>query len=642
MFKQFKTPCLYWRFVERLELRGATVMEMIRRAGLVATLLCGLLVSTQSLAEGRAGSALVSRQAASSVPESATLGAYRQSVSRALNQSPAVLGLSGELDARQREAQSIALADARFLEGIRDKASNAALRNEIMGVYALRDSDIVTPEVQVCKTAATRCLRVEMFLFAANDTRVAVIDWVTKKALSVRTLIGIQPEISPRLERIALELAATSPVTAAALGRAPSLDEFIMATSKASLAKTRCERSQHLCVAPTIVEGQTALFVVVDLTALKVVGARWSKLGRAASVPSEKRVQNETISREFCERATSIDRNGWKFNFQITSSDGVRVADVEYQGAKLYKSIKTVDWHVSYPWKEKLGYSDAVGCPVFSQAAVVAIDPPVFEALKENGVEVGFSLVQDFRSEQWPRPCNYFYRQRFDFFNDGRLRPWSASYGRGCGDGATYRPVTRIEFTNMTSVASMAGNAWSEWKSEDWRRSSDLSAATDGAKLRFSSSTGVTVNVRPNDGAPGAKNDGRTCASCHDKPVQPRADSARSLGLAQTRGDDAYLYVTVHPTGRDEGASDMPPIGTCCNDDHKQGPHRFMEPKEPIDAKSTAPLVFWYVAQMVNDARQGHEYCWADFVIDKGVYVPRAYPCYSGPTLSYVQPPRNP
>jgi hypothetical protein len=598
----------------------------------------GAILATNAWSEGRASSALTPR-ASSAARESAALVDYRTQIANALKANSPVVRLAGKLDAKQRQAQDLALADAKFVEGVRDKQTSEPLRNEIMGVYALRDSDIVTPEVQVCKTpdsSSARCMKVEMYLFAANDTRVAVVDLVAKKMLSVRTLVGIQPEISPTLERIALELAAGSPLVATALGRTPSLDEFIMANSKASLAGTRCERSQHLCVAPTIVEGKTALFVVVDLTALKVVGARWSKVGRAANVPSEKRVQNETISREYCERATNIDRNGWKFNFQITSSDGVRVADVEYKGAKLYKSVKNVDWHVAYPWKEKLGYSDAVGCPVFSQAAVVAIDPPVFETLKENGVDVGFSLIQDFRSEQWPRPCNYFYRQRFDFFNDGRFRPWSASYGRGCGDGATYRPVTRIEFANMTSVASFASNAWTEWNSEDWKRSRDLAAAADGAKLRFNNANGVTVHVRANDGAPGAKNDGRTCASCHDKPVQPRPDSARSLGLPQTRGDDAYVYVTVHPSGRDEGASDMPPIGSCCNEDHKQGPHRFLEPKEPIVSGSGTPLVFWYVAQMVNDARPGHEYCWADYVIDKGVYVPRAYPCYSGPTLSVL------
>jgi hypothetical protein len=614
-----------------------------------ALLVATITLSGSSLlwAEGASGSAITSRHSdpanspAARALESQTLTQYRQSVASALVATPPILQLTEKADAAQTQAQALALADPRFLAGLRDDARNAALRNEIMGVYALRDSDKVTPETQPC-SGKSRCFRVELFLFASNDTRVAVVDVTTRRVLSVRNLLGVQPEISPRLERVALELAAASPLVAKALGRAPSLEEFIMATSKASLAQTRCERSQHLCVAPTIVEGKTALFVVVDLTALRVVGVRWSKLGRAASVPTEKRVQNETISREYCERATTVERNGWTFNFQITSSDGVRVADVEYKGAKLYKSVKTVDWHVSYGWKDKLGYSDAVGCPVFSQAAVVAIDPPLFESLRENGVEVGFSLVQDFRSEQWPRPCNYFYRQRFDFFNDGRFRPWAASYGRGCGEGGVYRPVTRIEFATMTNVASQASGKWNAWTSEDWKLSRELTASNDGAKLRFTNASGATINVRPNDGAPGAKNDGRVCASCHDKPIEPRPDSARALGLAQTRGDDAYLYVTAHPTGRDEGASDMAPIGTCCNNDHKQGPHRFMEPKEPIDAKSNTPLVLWYVAQMQNDARQGHEYCWADFVVDKGVYVPRAYPCYSGPTLNYASPARTP
>jgi hypothetical protein len=35
-------------------------------------------------------------------------------------------------------------------------ALNVSLRNKVMSVYALRDSDIVTPEAQVCKTQARR------------------------------------------------------------------------------------------------------------------------------------------------------------------------------------------------------------------------------------------------------------------------------------------------------------------------------------------------------------------------------------------------------------------------------------------------------------------------------------------------------
>ncbi len=568
----------------------------------LACLLAGYFLCADSYAEGRVGSSLAARDVISRNNESEQIAEYRRQVKSALAATPSVLRLAGKIDPSHREAQELAFTDPRFLDGLRDGARNVVLRSEIMGIYALRDSDMVTPETQVCKTTS-RCFRVEQFLFASNDTRIAIVDITRTQVLSVRTLLGIQPEISPRLQRVALELAAASPIVSKALGRAPTLDEFVMANTKTALNKTSCERSQHLCVAPTIVEGKTALFVIVDLTDLRVVGARWTKLGRAATAPSERRVQNETIARDYCDRATPVDRNGWKFNFQITSSDGVRVADVEYKGRKLYRSVKTVDWHVAYSWKDGMGYSDAVGCPVFSQAAVVAIDEPTFEAITENGKDVGFRLIQDFRSDQWPRPCNYYYRQRFDFYNDGSFRPVAASFGRGCGDDGHYRPVTRIEFFDMTQVAQWQGG-WKAWLTEDWKLARELGAAPDQVKLRFRDAKDFSIEVRPNEG-----------------------------GLAQSRGDNAYLYVTIHPAGRDEGASDLPPIGTCCNKDHRQGPQKFMSPKEPIAENNPSPLVLWYVAQLKNDARSGQEYCWADFAIEAGVYVPKAYPCYSGPLL---------
>ncbi len=63
-------------------------------------------------------------------------------------------------------------------------------------------------------------------------------------------------------------------------------------------------------------------------------------------------------------------------------------------------------------------------------------------------------------------------------------------------------------------------------------------------------------------------------------------------------------------------------------------PEKFIEPNpEPI---GNAPLVLWYVAQMKNDSRKGQEYCWADYVLEAGIYAERAYPCYSGPMLRKV------
>ncbi len=534
------------------------------------------------------------------------LGSYRQSLATAQSTSPYVLRLFGQMGNEALEAQELALADARFSAHAR--VQGISLRAEIMGVYPLRDSDASQPDMAQCQKS-TRCFRVEAYNFASNDGYVATVDQGAKKVLAVNKLLGIAPEISQRLERAAIELALNSPLVEKALKRKPQEADFVMATTRSSLAKSRCERSGHLCVAPTVVEGNSALFVIVDLTDFQVVGVRWNKLGRAGAAPTQRRVQNETIAREFCERATTIERDGWQFNFQITSSDGVRVGEIAYRGTPWLKSVKTVDWHVRYSWKDRYGYSDAVGCPMFSQAAVVAIDPPEFVDLIEAGVKVGFSLIQDFRSDQWPKPCNYYYRQRFDFYADGRFRPVSASFGRGCGDDATYRPVTRIEFESAPQVAQWSGTKWERWTREDWKLASQLPTAPGGATLLFSGSAeSAQTELVVNKG-----------------------------GWENSRGDNPHLYITLHPTGRDEGASDLPSIGTCCNQDHRQGPEKFMVPPEPIPAQNTAPLVLWYVAQLQNDASAGKEYCWADYVLTEGVYQPKAYPCFSGPLLRPVR-----
>lgn len=591
--------------------------------------LLACLPLTAALGAGRDGAYLAAREKADA-PVPAAVAAYRADLRKALAANPPVLQLTVS-DAPRRAAQRLALADGRFIEGTRDVVTGRGLRNEITGVYALRDSDIARPELQACRGNGA-CFRVELYAYAHNETRTAFVDVARARVLAVNRLVAMQPEISERQHTIALDLAAASPLVREQLGRSPTREEFLMANTRTSLARTKCELTQHLCVSPTLVDGSSALFVVVDLTDLRVVGVRWTKVGRVA-VPSERRLHNESIARLYCDRATPVARNGWRFNFQITSSDGVRVGDVEFQGRTLFRSVKTVDWHVAYSWKDKLGYSDAVGCPVFSQAAVVAIDAPVFEAIREDGNDVGFALVQDFRSEQWPKPCNYFYRQRFEFFNDGRFRPWAAAYGRGCGEDGHYRPVTRIEFADMTQVAAHGADGWARWGEERWTRSRELQPSVERSKLRFRAGDGAEIDVRPNDGAPGAAQDGRICTSCHERTPPPRPEQPGSLGAPQTRGDDALLYVTLHPSGRDEGASDLPPIGTCCNADHRQGPEKFMTPPERLASDSAAPLVLWYVAQMQADARPGQQYCWADTVLQDGLYVAKAYPCYSGPML---------
>ena len=80
---------------------------------------------------------------------------------------------------------------------------------------------------------------------------------------------------------------------------------------------------------------------------------------------------------------------------------------------------------------------------------------------------------------------------------------------------------------------------------------------------------------------------------------------------------------------RDEGDSDLPTLGPCCNQDYHQGPEKYIDPTpEPI---VDSPLVFWYVAQLKNDDTPGQEYCWAESVVENGIYTPKSYPCPSGP-----------
>lgn len=585
--------------------RFSSAQTRWRKLATTGFCVCAISMGQLTSAAGKTETILVERTAATVPARSLALArAHYENVARALATPTAILTLGGALSPDQREAQQIALGDARFLEGTREVGTGKAFRNEVFGIYPLRESDMSTPELRRCLTQ-TRCYRVEQYQFAWNDTRFAVVDVLAKRVLAINKLPDTQPDIPTRLERVAAELAANSPLVRQALGRAPTVDELVMATTKTALNRTRCERSRHLCVAPTIVEGNSALFVIVDLTAYRVVGARWTKLGRAQAAPSERRLQNEGMARDYCDRAVPVDREGWKFDFQITSSDGVKISNVSYKDQAFLRSVKTVDWHVGYSWKEGFGYSDAVGCPVFSQAAVVAVDPPRFVPLEQDGKTVGFSLYQDFRGDQWPRPCNYYYRQRFDFYADGRFRPVNASFGRGCGDDGMYRPVTRVAFADITSVSERSGQQWRAWPREDWRLAERMNAANDGALLRFGGAT-AQYDLIPNKGQWDA-----------------------------SRGDNAFLYVSVQPEGRDEGESDLPAIGNCCAKDYRQGPEKFIEPKpEPI---GNAPLVLWYVAQMKNDSRVGQEYCWADYVLEAGIYAERAYPCYSGPMLRKVE-----
>lgn len=523
--------------------------------------------------------------------DDALIKARIEKIRNSLRQTPPILLLEG-LDETQNLAQNLAIKDERFLRETRDKQTNEPLLNEIFGVYPLRESDFIQ-QTAVCKQS--KCFRVEMYNFATNLTTNAVIDTNANKVLVVTRIPNSQPDIPKHLTELATHIATNANEVKTALGG--TAENPLMANTKTSLNRTKCERSQHLCVAPTFVSGEKALWAIVDLTDLNLVGIRWTQVGSTGKAVTEKSLQNAVLTKKYCEQNTPLEKNGWKLNFMLTNSDGLKVSDVSFNGNPILTSAKLVDWHVNYSNSEGFGYSDAVGCPYFSQAAVVAAVEPKISDIKD-----GFSLTQKYYSDGYPTPCNYSYEQRFDFYNDGRFRVVAASLGRGCGNDGTYRPVTRIAFADaQNNFAEWSGNDWKVWQTEAWQmQKSETVYTKENFQYKIANSSNQGFYVEANRGQFG---DGG-------------------------RGDNAFLYVTHNAPERDEGESDLVTIASCCNTDYRQGPEKFIEPD--AETIQNSPLVVWYVPQLKNDDTKGKEYCWAESVVENGVYKVKEYPCYSG------------
>lgn len=537
-------------------------------------------------------------------------------IKQALQQPRPVLLCRDSLSANQSLAQLIALNDRAFTQFLTDTVSKQPYRNEIFGVYPARQSDM-----GAVKTAyqLASCFRVEMYNYALNKTSVALVDIQEQQVLQRYHLENAQPDISPYLGNLAVKIAIGSPDVQQALGIKPDEKAAMMAATKTSLNRTRCERSRHLCVAPTFIKGDKALWAIVDLTDHRLVGIRWTNVGNsgpASPMLTERRLQDDKITSCYCEVEQTLKRNGWNMHYMLTSSDGLRISGVSFNNKPVLSSAKLVDWHVSYSGTDGFGYSDAVGCPYFSQAAVVAWEIPKTAELKdENNKTIGFVLEQTFRSEGWPTPCNYNYRQRYEFYNDGKFRVSCASIGRGCGNMGTYRPVFRIAFAGeQNNFYQYSGTGlstepagWQQWKTEKWNEQNSLSTfSAEGYLYKIASANGGYY-MEPGRGQ---FNDGG-------------------------RGDFSFVYVTKNIAGREEGENDLPTIGPCCNTDYHQGPEKFIEP-QPDDIVNS-PLVVWYVAQMKNDDRKGNEYCWAENVLVNGVWNTRVYPCFAGPLFVPVK-----
>ena len=143
---------------------------------------------------------------------------------------------------------------------------------------------------------------------------------------------------------------------------------------------------------------------------------------------------------------------------------------------------------------------------------------------------------------------------------------------------------------------------WQEWLNEAWELQPE-SLSPEGYWLKIETTQGSGFYLEPGH------------AQFQDKG----------------RGDNAYLYLTAAHVNKDEGASDLPTMGPCCNTDHQQGPEKFIDnPPELLTGKQ---VVFWYVPQLKNEGTPGREYCWGSSHIENGVVVKEEYPCIAGPRL---------
>ncbi len=544
---------------------------------------------------------------------------YQKRISEVLESKVPILGLNLEQGSKEKVAQDVVLANESVRQSSYSPQHGKPLRTEVMSVKPALPGDIVGTN-GACE--ATECYRVNLYNFYFNSSISALVDVIGKKIVATGSLAETQPELSERLRALAVDIAKFEPAVQLEVSRYLDFigDETqardirpVMVDTKSALRDTLCERSKHLCVAPTYVLGDKAMWVIVDLTDMKVVGVRWTNVGNAGptTVITERILENEYVFKNFCEEVSSHQQNGWKFDYHITSSDGLRIANATYAETPVFASAKVVDWHVSYSQEDKFGYSDATGCPMFSSAVVVAFQGPEITPIFIKGKEVGFAISQQFQQHSWPAPCNYRYEESYEFYDDGRFRVALKSHGRGCGSNGTYRPVFRMDLGKSSDNSYYSIQDWDDqWqpiKHESW------SQQKTPDRLQYKRYSHRIID---------AKGQGYLMEPSHGQ----FGDGGR--------GDNAFIYITAQNSNKEEGDRDLVTLGSCCNSNHEQGPEQFMQPREELLGRQQ---ILWYVPQMNNDGTKGQEYCWAENKVVDGTLKTKTWPCTAGPMFVPIE-----
>lgn len=490
--------------------------------------------------------------------------------------------LSDQLSAEQQLAQDLALSDVRVQD------YTVGRRSEVFGVRTVGNHF----SVSAAACASADCRQVEIYNFDENVAVSAIVNVDTQEVLDVLRQPGVHPGINKRLADLALDIALNHPDVIDELGFRPISAD--MAPVDSSLLGTACAEG-HLCVGPTFELGDRVLWAIVDLTDETLAGLNYTDM-----VPNNP--DDATLFEpDGCTTPGSIDRDGWTFDYEVTGTDGLRAANVRYNGQDVATSIKLLEWHADYG---SSGYEDYTGCggggggfPISPYGDTRIVD------IRDMSLQIiGFEVIQDFRMGSWGNYCNYRYEQHLQFYNDGRFRVVSGAYGKGCGSNAIYRPIVRIDIAvdgdGNDTFATWDGAQWVDQATENWWAQAGP-YTNEGYLWRVTDQAGAGFYIEP--GQSGSFNDGG-------------------------RGDNAYIYLTQHKSA--EGDTDLGIIGDCCFDDHRQGPDQYVNGEAAADQN----IVLWYVPQMETDASPSHYYCWTV----SGEPNPETYPCFTGPMFHPV------
>ncbi|HSM54633.1 MAG TPA: PKD domain-containing protein [Candidatus Sulfomarinibacteraceae bacterium] len=503
----------------------------------------------------------------------------------------AALPLPAQNSPEQALAQELALSDARV------QAHVGGSRAEVFGVRRLTAGQ----HTAASRACATReCRQVEIYLFEANAAVVAIVDLQAEAVLDVLYQRGVQPGINQRLAQRAEEIALNAPEVIEALGFRPL--QLDMPPVPGDLLGTVCDHDR-LCAAPNFQLGDRILWAVVDLHDEELAGLIWTDTEPEPSGNAMPRGDQE------CPAPGSVSRDGWTLSYATTPTDGLRVYDVSYEGMSVLTSVKHPEWHADYG---QTGFRDSTGCEASSGFHIPPYgETEVLTLYDEQEQETGFEVVQDFRTNQWGATCDYRYEARMQFYDDGRFRVASAVYGRGCSPDVMYRPVVRIHL----AIDGNEGDYLSYWDGDQW-----ATAETELYRVPYEESGDGRDT---GSGGPHRTTDQGYAWRANDHGGAGYFIVADEGQYEHSRGDDPFLYFTRHH--EEEGDTDMGGIGSCCNDDHRQGPDRYVD-GEAIDG---ANVVLWYVPQMqtVADEEAGDYYCWTV----SGEPDPETHPCITGP-----------